>query len=178
MKVGLPAATGVALMAAVTAMTITAAPAHAQTTVENCPPGTVNWTFSPPLTDTVQTTTASVSYVYPLCAGLDLTITSATINRTGALPLSCSTSTLAFRTETVKWNNGNDSVLQLNNFADVNMGTLRVFGENGTVTSGEFAGATVFESSSYLLSLFQGCSDSNPMASLSGNSALAIQSAL
>jgi hypothetical protein len=169
MKLKLLAATAITLVAAATATVITDAPAFAQG--EQTCTGTAAYSYDPPLMSTPTSTTVTAHFEYPTCAGLDLTIASATIDRTASLTTVCG-SLPAFGSLTVQWSNGNTSVLSFpqSGYVGTFVGPIETLVGTGTVMSGEFNGATVVQTEVFQRADVLAC----PRSSLSATSELDI----
>ncbi|GHD53509.1 hypothetical protein [Streptomyces galbus] len=109
------------------------------------PPSSATSTYSPPLTNTPQPSSSTVSFQFGPCVSLSQpALTSGTYTRTNpARPRSCldllSSSSGTF---TITWNTGQTSTLSVNVTTTI-AGAALVVTQTGTVTSGLFTGDTV-----------------------------------
>jgi hypothetical protein len=136
-----------AALTAVAALLTPVAPASAGLLDVTCtPPSSDLATYSPPLTSTPQTVTATVTTQYGPCVSVSqpaVTSGSRTITLTGTrdcLELLNVTSAIL----TITWNTGQTSTITGNRVGNV-VGAVIVFTITGTVTSGLFAGDTVVQ---------------------------------
>jgi hypothetical protein len=74
----------------------------------------------------------------------------------------------------VQWNNGSESVITFSRYTSTDVGVINILVGTGTITSGEFTGATAVQTQQFRLSDIRGCSTATPLASLTGTSELDI----
>lgn len=125
----------------VVALSLIAAPASAEPVLLTCP-GIVQAQYSPGMTNTPQVVATTVSGTFGPCAGVPLSLLSASFGGGGTGTLSC----LAGSTQSssqLQWSDGSVSHLSLRILV-----TARPLGEvvvtySGTVASGRFQGADV-----------------------------------
>jgi methionine-rich copper-binding protein CopC len=127
------------------AVTLLAAPAaHAAVSSTTCAGSSVI-TYQPGLTNTAQTVTYTETDTFSPCLSTVPTLTSGTSSVTISLPGASCLALPSLTTNTpyeIDWNNGASSDINLSFTDAVAEGIEQVTGA-GTVTSGQFAGATV-----------------------------------
>ncbi|GAA2010387.1 hypothetical protein GCM10009839_00330 [Catenulispora yoronensis] len=118
-----------------------AGPAHATASTLTCT-GTSHLAYSPGLTFTPQTVTVTETDAYT-CTSTDTTITSGyTSGSFSATGVSCAYVTVAPDRYRVTWNNGQTSRVAFTETEVTVTGGIQQYVGTGTVTSGEFTGAT------------------------------------
>lgn len=137
-------------------------PAHADVELMTCT-GTNSTTFSPPLTNTTQTTDVSLEAKYGtpngLCIDANNTITSGYFANNVTGPTSCNTLGLAAsETRVISWNNGSAGTSTIDYTRQIVRGlaTTQVI-LTGTVTDGVFDGATVVNTGTFANTDLLGC---------------------
>jgi hypothetical protein len=129
-----------------------AAPAHASTATISCT-GWTHATYTPGLTDTAKPTTVVVDGNLNVidehsptgsCLAIGSSATAGERNVTAQLDVGCTQLIVETGVETINWNDGQSTSFTFS--ANVTRGASNtVLVETGTVTAGEFAGATVVE---------------------------------
>lgn len=124
---------------ALSALTITASPAHALSVDLTCT-GTLDVTYSPGLTLSPHVTTVTADITAD-CRSKDPTLTSGTAHATGAGSMSCFSGG-GSGTFTFHWNNGHASTVRWSDIIAVRPDGQTVGVFTGTVTHGQFQGDT------------------------------------
>jgi hypothetical protein len=169
-------AVGLALAAAAVA-----SPAHASTAGIICT-GWTYATYSPGLTNTAQSTTTVVDGDLNVinahsptgsCLAIGSSATAGTRNVTAQLDVGCTQLLVETGVETINWNDGQSTSFTFS--ANVTRGlATTVILETGTVTSGEFDGATVVETFTAPNTALLGCTTPGGVTSLDFLTAIAI----
>ncbi|MFY1825513.1 hypothetical protein ACN47A_06345 [Myxococcus fulvus] len=118
-----------------------ASPSRAEAVLLTCP-GTLQATYSPGMTNTPRTIATSVSGTFGPCAGVRLTLLSASLSGGGTGQLSCLAGSTQ-STSTLTWNDGTTSIVSVSILVSVRPLGEVVVTYSGTVSSGRFQGADV-----------------------------------
>ena len=164
----------VVVLLAAAPVSIAASPAGASPAIESCS-GTVSTTYNPAATSTPQYSSVRITSTHDNCLGSDTTLTSGLGSAGTYTSVSCAAPLGTGFREGVDWNNGNSSVLSwvVQSISNDLSGTVVTL--KGVVLSGEFAGALIEETNTYLLAGVQACDSPQGMSTLSGTTALFIQ---
>jgi len=142
-------AIGAVLIMTTTLVLAGGAPANAVQLEVTCV-GTSSGTMTPGLTYTPQTVQISTNLIYSPCVSTDPTLTAATSGSVSSF-VGASCLMLPFvgsGSFTLFWNNGNTSTFTFN-AASAIVGGLIVLTRTGTITAGQFQGATAIRTVTY-----------------------------
>ncbi|MFC4117339.1 hypothetical protein [Nonomuraea zeae] len=162
-----------ALLACVLAAAAIALPRAAHAASSTTCTGTSHATYSPGLTFTPQTVTGTDASTLSSCTSTDTTLNSGSWNDGGTITdASCNDAEIGPGPLTVTWNNSQTSTASLTYVLTITGGILQTIG-TGTITSGEFTGATAVFTWIYVVNPLQ-CLASGGLTAQDGTIAVQI----